>query len=658
MNPAPGKNWLKNIFIGKARDIGDRGIFHKLSLVAVLAWVGLGADGLSSSCYGPEETIKALGAHPALAPFVALACVLTIAIICASYSQIIGLFPGGGGGYLVASKLLGPTAGAVSGCALLVDYVLTIAISVASGADQLFSVLPENWLPWKMTLALAATLILTLLNLRGVRESVVLWAPIFFVFLLTHGFAILYGLGTHLGNVRGVAGDMVRDVGAAHSQLGWIGMGLLLVKAYSLGAGSYTGIEAVSNGLPILREPRVATGKRTMIYMGTSLSLMVGGLLIAYVIFDAAPRDGKTLNAVLFEQVTAAWPRGLSAGFVWLAMLSAAALLFIAAQTGFLDGPRVLANMALDRWFPTRFATLSDRFVAQNGILLMGIAALAVVVASRGSVDLLVVLYSINVFVTFSLSQLGMVRHWWNNRGAASRWKRRLAINAIGFTLTAGILLTLSIIKFHEGGWVTLLVTGLLIALAFLIRRHYRRAREELARLDDLLTVVQPVERAAGGIELPPCDPRAKTAVVFVNGFNGLGIHTILGIQRMFPGVFKNFVFAEIGVVDAGNFKGAEELGNLESSVARQTQRYADYMRAHGIHGESVHAIGTEIVSTATGLAAQITRRYPNSIFFGGQLVFKKETYLTRLLHNFAVFVMQREFFKQGMPFFVLPIRV
>jgi amino acid transporter len=165
-------HWLKNIFIGKARDLEDHSIFHKMSLVAVLAWVGLGADGLSSSCYGPEETMKALITHPALAMFVAIACVATIAIICVSYSQIIELFPGGGGGYLVASKLLSPNAGMVSGCALLVDYVLTIAISIAAGADALFSVLPEAWLPWKLTIALAATLLLTVLNLRGVKESV------------------------------------------------------------------------------------------------------------------------------------------------------------------------------------------------------------------------------------------------------------------------------------------------------------------------------------------------------------------------------------------------------------------------------------------------------------------------------------------------------
>src|SRR5436305_3646744 len=154
---------LRSLLVGRARSLTDRNLFHKVSLIAVFAWVGLGADGLSSSCYGPEETFKALGAHPHLAFFVALASVVTIVAICASYSQIIELFPTGGGGYLVASKLLSPAAGVVSGCALLIDYVLTITISVASSADALFSLAPQPWLAWKLPFALAGVAGLTVL---------------------------------------------------------------------------------------------------------------------------------------------------------------------------------------------------------------------------------------------------------------------------------------------------------------------------------------------------------------------------------------------------------------------------------------------------------------------------------------------------------------
>ena len=211
--------WVRSLFIGKALKISDRGLFHKVSLVAVLAWVGLGADGLSSACYGPEETMRALMSHPALSLFVAAGSIFTIAVICASYSQIIELFPGGGGGYLVASKLLTPSVGVVSGCALLVDYVLTIALSVAAGADALFSVLPSAWLPWKLTMTLAIGMALTLLNLRGVKESVVFCVPIFFSFLITHGFMIVYGFFAHAGNLPELVAMTSQDVIAAHQEL-------------------------------------------------------------------------------------------------------------------------------------------------------------------------------------------------------------------------------------------------------------------------------------------------------------------------------------------------------------------------------------------------------------------------------------------------------
>jgi len=657
MKTSNSTGWLKNLFIGKARSLSDHGLFHKVSLIAVLAWVGLGADGLSSSCYGPEETFKALGAHTALAPFVALACVFTIAIICASYSQIIQLFPGGGGGYLVASKLLGPRTGVVSGCALLVDYVLTIAISIASGADALFSVLPPAWQPWKLPFALAGTALLTLLNLRGVKESVLIWVPVFFVFLATHGFAILFSIATHLGALPEVVRATATDVSASHSELGWLGMFLLLIRAYSMGAGTYTGIEAVSNGLPILREPRVATGKRTMLYMGLSLGITVAGLLLAYLLHRVAPQDGKTLNAVLFESITVSWG-GAGKVFVSVAMLSATALLFIAAQAGFLDGPRVLANMAIDRWAPARFATLSDRFVAQNGILLMGGAALLVLLASRGAVALLVVLYSINVFITFSLSQLGMVRHWWKERAVTPDWKRKLAINGVGVGLCSFILVSLSVVKFHEGGWITLVVTGAVVALAFWTHRHYAKTRRDLQRLDELTATVNVELERASSVTSSSCDPAAKTAVLLVNGFNGLGLHTLLNVTRLFPGVFRNFVFLHVGVVDAGNFKGADEIDRLREHIAADAERYARYMRQQGFHAETATTIGTDIVQSASELAAATAQRLPNSVFFGGQLVFTDDSRWTRLLHNFAVFALQREFFRRSLPFFIVPVRV
>ncbi len=654
---------LKTVVIGGKHDIEDTSLFHKLSLIAFFAWVGLGADGLSSSCYGPEETFLALGAHLHLSVFVALMSGLTVLIIATSYAQIIELFPTGGGGYLVASKLLSPTAGMVSGSALLIDYVLTITISVASGADALFSFLPHPWLAYKLPFALAGVLMLTVMNMRGVKESVLPLVPIFLTFVATHAFIIGYALLMNAGHFGELVSTTRAEVARSQAELGMGGMIFLLLRAYSMGAGTYTGIEAVSNGLPILREPKVQTGKRTMRYMAISLAITVMGLIIAYLLYGAKPHEGKTLNAVLFETMTQGWGKTGTA-FVLVTLVSEAALLFIAAQAGFLDGPRVLSNMALDRWFPTKFSMLSDRLVAQKGILMMGGAALVTMVLTNGSVKYLVVLYSINVFITFFLSQLGMVRHWWQARGKEAHWEKKLFINGVGMTLTFFILISVTVLKFHEGGWITILLTGTLVGIALLTRRHYRNTFQLLHRLDELVKVAEsscPSLPAEGGTETElkvKYDPQDKTAILLVSGFNGLGLHTLFSVIRLFGGTFKNFVFIQVGVVDAGNFKGAEEVTGMKATVKKELDRYVHYMRCHGYYAASYSSFGTDVVDEIAGLTPQILERFPNAVLFGGQLVFPKTTFLSNVFHNYTIFAVQRRFYSQGIPVVVLPIRV
>ncbi len=434
----------------------------------------------------------------------------------------------------------------------------------------------------------------------------------------------------------------------------------MILSAYSLGAGTYTGIEAVSNGLSVLREPRVQTGKRTMVYMGASLTFVVGGLLLVYLLYHVKPAEGKTLNAVLLEQMTSAWPGWLGKGFVIAALASSAALLLIAAQTGFLGGPRVLANMAVDRWMPTRFAMLSDRLVTQNGVLLMGVAALIVVFFTQAAVSILVVLYSINVFITFSLSQLGMVRHWWSDRANTPAWKRKICINGFGLLLTSGILISLCIVKFFEGGWITLLVTGLLIWAAFSVKRHYARTQVRLQRLNELVAAATSDDALLKTTEIPEivCHPSGRTAVFLVNGFNGLGLHTLLAVMRMFPKIYQNFIFLQVGVLDAGNFKGAAEVENLRDHSRREVERYVAYMKRHGFYAESHVALGTDIVDEAANLCETVAQRFPQAQFFAGQLVFKDESLLTRLLHNHTVFELQRRLYRHGWPMLILPIQV
>jgi amino acid transporter len=646
---------LKKIFIGNAKNPLDRSIFRHLSLIAFFAWVGLGADGLSSSCYGPEEAFLALGKHHYLILFVAMATAITVFLISSSYSQIIELFPSGGGGYLVASKLLSPGVGMVSGCALLIDYVLTITLSVASGTDAVFSFLPTKWMGYKLGFAVLGLFVLTILNLRGVKESVISLIPVFLIFLLTHLIVIVYTFCTHLPDFPTVLKATGTEVMNTHTALGWFGMFFLVMKAYSMGAGTYTGIEAVSNGLSILREPRVQTGKRTMQYMAWSLSITVVGLMLGYLLFRVQPTAGKTLNAVLFENLTHNWGKtGII--FVLVTLISEATLLFVAAQTGFIDGPRVLANMAMDRWLPVRFASLSDRLVTQNGILLMGGAALVLMVLAKGSVKFMVVLYSINVFVTFCLSQAGMVKHWWQTR--ASGWRHGLLINGSGLALSLFILLSVVTLKFSEGGWITLLITGILAITATYIKKHYNDTYQQLKRLDHQMKIEKflPEEGKPAG----PCeyDPRFRTAVLLVNGFNGLGLHSLLNILRLFGKEFRNFVFVQVGIIDAGTFKGAEEMDHLRQTTNADIQRYVQYMNSEGFYAKGLSFVGLDIVEEMEKQTPGILKRYSSAVFFGGQLVFPSESRMNRWLHNYTVFALQRMFYRKGIPFVILPIRL
>ncbi len=655
---------VKGLLLGKAKDIRDPGIFHKLSLIAFFAWVGLGADGLSSANYGPEESFLSLGANGHLGIFVALATAITVIVIASSYSQIVELFPGGGGGYLVASKLLTPTLGMISGCALLIDYVLTITLSIASGADAIFSFLPIPMLRYKLLVAVLGVLLLMVMNLRGVRESVMPLVPIFLLFLVTHTFAILYALLTHLPSMGDVAQTTIAQTRAARQALGGFGVFLLVMRAYSMGAGTYTGIEAVSNGLPILREPRVQTAKRTMRYMAASLAFMAAGLMVGYLLFGVSKVPGRTMNALLMERIAAAWgvPGSI---FVLITLISEAVLLFVAAQAGFLDGPRVLANMSLDRWLPGQFSLLSERLVIKNGIVLMGGAALILMLVSRGSVGFLIVLYAINVFITFCLSQAGMVRHWWTERGKVSAWRRKLLINGIGLLLTGFILISQVVLKFQTGGWITILITGSLVLVALLIKRFYRQTGRRLSRLDHLMETaaesdVRAIAAESRGRRKPELryDPKGKSAVLLVSGFNGTGLHTLFSIRRIFGDTFRNWFFIQAGIIDADRFKGAEGMEDLRRHVEEGLSKYVKFMQAEGYHAAGFAAIGTDVSDEICDLAQRIFRKHSNAVFFGGQIVFAEESVLTRLLFNHTAFAVQRRLHREGIPFLIMPVRV
>ena len=650
-------NTIKTILVGKARDPMDPRIFHAVSLAAFLAWVGLGADGLSSSSYGPEEAFKALGSHAYLAVWLAVLTALTVCIISLAYSKVIELFPAGGGGYLVATKLLGSKLGLVSGCALVVDYVLTISISIASGCDQVFSLLAPDWHRFKFGTAVFITIVLIVLNLRGVKESIQVLVPIFLLFLLTHVLLIVTTLVSHLMNLPTVFAAAAQEAGSTASELGWLPLLLIMMRAYSLGGGTYTGIEAVSNSVQVLREPRVQNAKRTMLYMAVSLSFTAGGIILGYLLVGARPHAGRTMNAVYAETVFGSWSiAGVHVGpvLVALTLVSAGALLFVAAQTGFVAGPRVLANMAVDSWVPRRFAQLSDRLVTNNGIYLMGIAALATLVYTHGSVSRLVVMYSINVFLTFSLTLLGMVRHWLTHRGEED-WKRNLLIHGFGLVLCVLILCVTVFEKFQDGGWLTVAVTASFVALAVMIRRHYARIRDAMRRIDETLLQVPVRPHAPVEAQVSKAEP---LAVMLVNGFTGMGIHTVLSVQNLFPHQFKNYMFVSVGIIDSENFKGAAEIEALKKQTEGDLQKYVEFAHRLGFRAEYRYDIGTEAVEEVVALCDSVQKGYPRSIFFLGQLVFENDKFYYRFLHNETAFAIQRRLQFSGLQAVVLPIRV
>jgi hypothetical protein len=654
------KRTLSQILIGPTRDVKDPNVFHNLSLIAFLAWIGLGSDGLSSSCYGPEEAFLALGPHQYLAVFLAMLMALTVFIISASYSQTIDEFPAGGGGYLVASKLLGRMPGLLSGCALVVDYVLTISISIASGADAIFSLLPYSLIEFKFWVCIAVVATLVAMNLRGVKESVLTLMPIFVAFVLTHVWLITYALIERAPELPAAVNGAIHEVRQGVNAMGFLALMIIFLRAYSLGGGTYTGIEAVSNGLPILREPRTVTGKHTMVYMAVSLAFVAGGILFAYMLFGVEPIQGKTLNAVLFEKMAGGWSLGglkLGLPIVTFTLLTEGALLFVAAQTGFVDGPRVLATMATDRWLPRRFSNLSGRLVTQDGVLAMGLTAGVILIGTHARVELLVVLYAINVFITFTLSQLGMTVHWWQARQVEPRWKRKLLINGVGCAFTAIILVVTVTLKFYEGGWVTVVMTGGLVAICYSVRRHYEYVRHAIEQLEaDILP-----EIFAAAEKVPAKrDPEAPTAVLLVNGFNGLGLATLTTIPRLFNGQFHNVIFISVAEVDSNLLKGPDVVQKLEQDVADDLMEYCRFAADLGFHPELRTGIGPDVVAELRRLCLEVAREFPHSVFFAGKLVFTDELegFVSRFLHNHTALEMQTWLQVQGMSLVILPVRV
>jgi len=649
---------IRNFLFGNPLDPFNKDTRRHISLVAFLAWVGLGADGISSSCYGPEEAFLALGSHEELAIYLAIAIAFTVFIISYAYTQVIELFPNGGGGYRVATRLLGRHAGLVSGMALIIDYVLTIAISIASGVDAIFSFLPADWQQAKLIVALCLVILLAILNLRGMKESIKFLMPVFLGFIVTHIFLIIYGIVAHHYGLSALVPKAVAETGEMKNSLGWIFVFSVFLKALSMGGGTFTGLEAVSNNVNTLSEPRIRTAKITMFLVAVSLAFTAAGIILLYLLWGVSKVDGQTLNATVFYSITQTWiynDTQLSHIIVPIVLMFEAGLLVVAANAGFLAGPNVIANMASDEWMPKSFSSLSSRLVVKNGIVFMAVAALVTLVITDGSVHVLVVLYSINVFITFSMSLLGLSIYWFRHRHRQEKWLSKLTISVIGFIVCSSILLITIFEKFHEGGWITLLITSIFVGSGLLIRRMYRRFKINLMHKE---AEFYNYEFLPSDPNLSAVDKSAPTAAIIVDQTFGSGMNCLLEIKKLFPGIFKNFIFVTVGEVDSNTMREEKRWRDMRRKTKSILNKYKNYCNANGRFAKAYIGYDTDVVEKLTQLTNRVSKDYPNVLFFGTKFIFDNENIFTQILFNHIPYIMQRRLHTKGQNMVILPMKI
>lgn len=293
--------------------------------------------------------------------------------------------------------------------------------------------------------------------------------------------------------------------------------------------------------------------------------------------------------------------------------------------------------------------------MVQNGVIVFGLAALVILIWSRGHVALLVVLYSINVFLTFSLSLLGLSVYWARRKQQASqRWRWRLAFSIFGCSLTSAILIITIYAKFTEGAWVTLMITCAVILMCLLIKRHYKRVESRLREIDKQL--LPPLKEKT--FTPPHMDSQAPTAVFFIGQDRSVGMHTLLWVWRMFPDHFKNFVFLSAGVVDIESFSGQTALEEMQTKVDETLQYFVKYCQQYGLAAEAYSAFGTDVVDELLVLSDKVHERFSNCVFFASKLIFEHDNWIMRILHNETPMTLQRRLHFMGKQFVILPMKL
>ncbi len=466
---------LRHVAIGR-RIASEHELRERIGPIKGLAVFA--SDNISSSAYASEEIMRVLVAAGigslVLTLPLTIAIVVVLATVVTSYQQTIRAYPSGGGSYIVASDNLGRLPGLVAAAALLTDYVLTVAVSIAAGVAALTSIFPGLF-DWRVGLGVAFVGLLWLGNLRGIRESANLFAIPTYVYLVA-----IYGL-LAFGLVRFLTGTLPAYTPPAGwlSQQGAEGLSLLLIlRAFASGSVALTGTEAVANGVPAFKPPESRNAGRVLIMMGAFFGTIFLGISFLAGQLGVVPDPSE--QETVISQVASTLV-GAGSPYHYLIQISTALLLVLAANTAFADFPRLASILGKDRFMPRQFQFRGDRLAFSVGIMVLAVLAAVLIVAFQGSVTNLIPLYTVGVFIAFTLSQSGMVRHWWRLRGSERGWRWRAALNGAGAVATGIVATIVGIAKFALGAWMILLLIPLLIAVMWAIGRHYHALEAELA---------------------------------------------------------------------------------------------------------------------------------------------------------------------------------
>jgi amino acid transporter len=519
---------IKEFFIGPPLPTADLGE-KKLNKIRALA--AFSPDALSSIAYANQEIYLGLvvaGAAGLTIVFpIGLAVTLLLVIVGLSYYQIIQGYPSGGGSYVVARENLGDKPGLVTGSALLIGYLLTAAVSITAGVEAVASAIPVLW-NYRVVLSLLLLGLMTVSNLRGLKETGTLMSIPVYLFLFLYLPMLAYGGYLMLS---GGSSPLTEVAPAATQKLSLA----LVMGTFSAGCTALTGIEAISNGVPAFRSPEVKNAGKTLIIMTVLMALLFIGSIGLTQYLGVIANPDETILSALARRI-------LGSGFLYyLIQISTMMILVVAANTSFAGFPRLAAILAKDGFLPRQFTGLGDRLVFANGISLLAFATAFLIVIFRGNSHLLIPLFAVSVFIAYTLSQIGMVRHWWRGRGPG--WLFKACINGIGALVTCMALLIIAASRFIHGAWISLLLIVLLVSIFYKIRSHYRHIGRELS---------------IHGMKIPRLSRKKPRVIIPISGIHRGTINAISFARKIAQDITAVYIELEPGTSEGVKDKWEE----------------------------------------------------------------------------------------------------